>query len=265
MIWEMSTPKTQTLKLTLAYNGARFKGWQKGNGRTVQSTLIEIISKALPEASHGLTPANFELRLDGAGRTDAGVHAEGQVASAVVPASVSPELLFEKVNQHLPVDLALVSLVVAEDRFHARYRAQAKTYRYTVVDGPVGDPFLHGRAWRYPVQLDLEHMKAAAEVFVGQQDFSAFTSDRPKPNKERRIFSITISRTRTAVVSPVEILVRGDGFLWRQVRIMAAAIVAAGARELSPAEIQRVLASRTRAQAPAPAPACGLTLVSVEY
>ncbi|TVR91427.1 MAG: tRNA pseudouridine(38-40) synthase TruA [Spirochaetaceae bacterium] len=265
MIQVMSTPKTQTLKLTLAYNGARFKGWQKGNGRTVQSTLIEIIGKALPEASHGEVPADYELRLDGAGRTDAGVHAEGQVASAVVPASVNAQLLFEKVNRHLPADLALVSLEAAEQRFHARYRALAKTYRYTVVDGPVGDPFLHGRAWRYAELLDLDRMRAAAEVFLGQQDFSAFTSDRPKPNKERRIFSIDISRTRTAVVSPVEILVRGDGFLWRQVRIMAATIVAAGAQELSPPDIQQMLASRTRSQAPAPAPSCGLTLVSVEY
>lgn len=255
----------QTLKLTVAYNGARFKGWQKGNGRTVQSTLMEIIGKALPEAAHGEIPDGFELRLDGAGRTDAGVHAEGQVASAVVPAAVDPQRLFETVNQHLPMDLAVVSIETAEERFHARYRAQAKTYRYTVVDGPVGNPFLHGRAWRVAEQLDLERMQAAAESFIGRHDFSAFTSDRPKPNKERTVFSISVSRTHASVVSPVEILVCGDGFLWRQVRIMAAAIVAAGSNELSPTEIEHILESRIRAQAPAPAPACGLTLVSVEY
>lgn len=255
----------QTLKLTVAYNGTRFKGWQKGNGRTVQSTLIEIIGKALPEASSGELPAGHEVRLDGAGRTDAGVHAEGQVASAVLPASVNPQRLFEVVNQHLPADLALVSLEPAEDRFHARYRAREKTYRYTVVDGPVGNPFLHGRAWRVSEQLDIGRMRAAAEVFVGRHDFSAFTSDKPKPNKERTVFSIEIERTAAAVAAPVEILVRGDGFLWRQVRIMASAIVAAGRNELSPSDIRQIVATRVRAQAPAPAPACGLTLVSVAY
>ncbi len=265
MIEVMNTPHMQTLKLTVAYNGARFKGWQKGNGRTVQSTLIEIIAKALPEASLGKVPEGLEVRLDGAGRTDAGVHAEGQVASAVVPASVDLQLLYETVNRHLPADLALVSLEPAEERFHARYRAQAKTYRYTVVDGPVGNPFLHGRAWRVSEQLDLGRMAAAAKVFIGRHDFSAFTSDRPKPNKERTIHSIDIARTHAAVVGPVEITVRGDGFLWRQVRIMAGAIVAAGTNELSPADIRGILDSRIRAQAPAPAPACGLTLVSVEY
>lgn len=255
----------QTLKLTIAYNGARFKGWQKGNGRTVQSTLIEIIGKALPEASLGAVPADLAVRLDGAGRTDAGVHAEGQVASAVVPASVDPKRLFETVNRHLPADLALVSLEAAEERFHARYRAQAKTYRYTIVDGPVGNPFLHGRAWRLSERLEIGRMRAAAEVFIGRHDFSAFTSDKPKPNKERTVYSIDISRTQAAVVGPVEITVRGDGFLWRQVRIMAGAIVAAGTNELSAADIRGILASGVRAQAPAPAPACGLTLVSVEY
>jgi len=255
----------QTLKLTVAYNGARFKGWQKGNGRTVQSTLIEIIGKALPEASQGELPDGLEVRLDGAGRTDAGVHAEAQVASAVVPASVDLARLFETVNRHLPADLALVSLEPAEERFHARYRAVAKTYRYTVVDGPIGSPFLHGRAWRIFKQLDIDHMQAAAEIFIGRHDFSAFTSDKPKPNKERTIYSIEVMRARAAVVSPVEILVRGDGFLWRQVRILAGAIVAAGTHELSPADVRHILASRLRAQAPAPAPACGLTLVSVEY
>lgn len=265
MIAGVSTTDTQTFKLTVAYHGARFKGWQKGNGRTVQSTLSEIIGKALPHASGGAAGEQSVLQLAGAGRTDAGVHAEGQVASVVVPASVDAARLFEAVNRHLPVDLALLSLEPAEDRFHARYQAKAKRYRYTVVDGPVGDPFLYGRSWRYAGSLDVDKMKAASEVFIGRHDFSAFTSDRPKPNKERTVLGIHIERRSRSLVNPVEIMVRGDGFLWRQVRIMTSAIVAAGAGELTAADIERVLASRDKSLSPGPAPACGLTLVSVEY
>lgn len=265
MIAGVSTTDTQTLKLTVAYHGARFRGWQKGNGRTVQSTLSEIIGKALPSASRGVASEQSDVRLDGAGRTDGGVHAEGQVASVVVPASVDAARLFDAVNGHVPADLALLSVEPAEDRFHARYRAKAKSYRYTVVDGPVGDPFLHGRSWRYAAELNVEKMKAATQAFIGRHDFSAFTSDRPKPNKERTVHSIHIERSRASLVNPVEIMVRGDGFLWRQVRIMTSAIVASGAGELTAADIERVLASRDKSRSPGPAPACGLTLVSVEY
>lgn len=258
----------QTLKLTLAYHGARFKGWQRGNGRTVQSSLSEIIRKALPHASGGAVTADAEVRINGAGRTDAGVHAEGQVASVALSKEVDSKLLFEAVNRHLPQDLALLSVEAVEERFHARYRAKAKSYRYTVVDGPVGDPFLHGRSWRYTGKLDIERMRGAAGELVGRNDFSSFTSDRPKPNKQRTVFSIDVTRgggSTLAGVQPVEILVRGDGFLWRQVRIMVGAIVAAGANEMSGEDVRRILAARERSAGPAPAPACGLTLVSVEY
>ncbi|MFW6252847.1 MAG: tRNA pseudouridine synthase A [bacterium] len=292
-----STAETRTYKLVIAYHGARFRGWQKGNGRTVQSTLLTVIQKALPEASGGDVPETAQVRLDGAGRTDAGVHAEGQVASLVLPAVVDAERLFALVNHHLPADLTVISLEQVDDRFHARYRATAKTYRYTVLDGPVGDPFLQDRAWRYDGELDVGRMQEAARVFVGRHDFSAFTADRPKPGKERTVFSVTIARRGVAggagasggvgasgsalprgvttpagsrlhagqARSPIDIHVRGSAFLWRQVRMMVGGIVEVGAGRLGTEDLARILASRDRSLGPAPAPACGLTLETVEF
>ncbi len=291
---------TRTFKLVIAYHGARFRGWQKGNGRTVQSTLLTVIRKALPEASGGIVPEDTAVRLYGAGRTDAGVHAEGQVASTTLPAAVNPDRLFALVNYHLPADVAVRSLEPVDDRFHARYRATAKTYRYTIVDGPVGDPFLEDRAWRCFGELNLARMREAAAVFVGRHDFSAFTADRPKPGKERTIYEVKIARrserdepapgppadasghpsgangrsqaepggepaAERRPLSPVDIHIRGSAFLWRQVRIMVGGLVEAGARRLGTEELRRILASRDRSLAPAPAPGCGLTLVGVEF
>lgn len=288
------TSDTRTFKLTIAYHGARFRGWQKGNGRTVQSTLLAVIQKALPDASGGRVPEGAPVRLDGAGRTDAGVHAEGQVASLVLPAAVDAEALFTQINRHLPADLAVLSLEQGDDRFHARYRATAKTYRYTVLDGPVGDPFLQGLCWRYDGVLDVKRMRDAAGVFIGRHDFSAFTADRPKPDKERTVHAITIARrggahggtdgtgdgqpggngqpgagqqggARLHPLEPIDIHVRGSAFLWRQVRIMVGGLVEAGAGRLGTEDLARILASRDRSLGPAPAPACGLTLESVEF
>lgn len=288
------TSDTRTYKLIIAYHGARFRGWQKGNGRTVQSTLVAVIRKALPDASGGIVPEDAPVRFDGAGRTDAGVHAEGQVASLVLPTAVDPEALFTQINRHLPADLAVRSLEQVDDRFHARYRATAKTYRYTVLDGPVGDPFLQDRCWRYDGVLEVKRMRDAAGVFIGRHDFSAFTADRPKPDKERTVHSITIARrgggyggtdgtgdgqpggngqpgagehggAKLHPLGPIDIHVRGSAFLWRQVRIMVGGLVEAGAGRLGTEDLTRMLASRDRSLGPAPAPACGLTLESVEF
>ena len=261
----MSAPETRTYKLVVAYDGARFKGWQRGNGRTVQSTLEEAIAESLADASGGAVATDAAVRVEGSGRTDAGVHAEGQVASVVLPAGADPRSLYNSVNRQLPPDLTLLSLEEADGRFHARYRATAKTYRYRVVDGPVGDPFLRRYSLRESTILDVERMQSAAVAFLGTHDFSSFTADRPKPNKERTVHSIEFARTGPSFARPLDILVRGDGFLWKQVRIMVSALAAAGKGEIDAARIEEILLARDRSLAPSPAPAHGLTLISVEY
>lgn len=261
----MNETRTATFKLTLAYDGTNFKGWQRGNGRTVQSTLEDALDQSLERASGGAVHAPSGVKVDGAGRTDAGVHAEGQVASVVLPDSVDPNILLDAVNLVVPSDLSLRSVEVADERFHARYRATAKTYRYRVVDGPVADPFLRRFAWRFRGALDVERMEAASEAFVGAHDFSAFTADKGKKDKTRTVFSIHFDRPGFLCGSPLDILFRGNGFLWKQVRIMASALVLAGTGETDAPSLAATLASRDRSLAPGPAPARGLTLVSVDY
>ncbi len=254
----------QRLKLTIAYNGARFKGWQKGNGRTVQDTLITALNRAMPNVSN--------IRVDGAGRTDAGVHALGQVASVVIPCEVDCLALLHGVNSYLPDDVVVHTVELADERFHARYHAVCRTYRYTIMDGPVGDPFLNGLAWRYPATLDTPAIVAAASVLTGEHDFATFTADKKRPNTVRKVLSINVSRREShwqeahrSVPQPLDIIITGDSFLWRQVRIMVGALVLAGTGKLTPDALYSVLSSRDRARAPGPAPAWGLTLLRVDY
>ncbi len=255
----MTTESPTTYRLLIAYNGARFKGWQRGNGRTVQATLEEAIGRVLGEQGQA------DVRVDGAGRTDAGAHAEGQVASVVVSVAVDDEHLLAAINRALPGDLAVLSVEPAGDRFHARYRATAKTYRYRIVDGPVPNPFLTHTAWRQHQTLDVDAMREAARLFVGTRDFSAFTQDKGTKSKERTVRSFTLERAVFAGGPVLEITVRGDGFLWKQVRVMVASLVAIGRGEADAGLIESMFASGDRSLAPPAAPAQGLTLVSVEY
>ena len=261
----MRSPEPKTLKLVVAYDGTRFKGWQRGNGRTVQGVLEGCLFSALGTASRGAVrpgeAGQEELAVVGAGRTASGVHAEGQVASVRVPASVDAGLLLAAVNALLPEDIAVRSCTEADGRFHARYRALAKTYRYTIVDGVSGDPFRDRFFWRIPFNLDLQAMRAAASALVGEHDFTSFTADKSKKDKIRTIHSIEVRRSGGVL----ELHFRGAGFLWNQVRIMASVLVQAGKGEIEVPSIASLLAARDRSLAPPPAPAKGLCLVSVEY
>jgi len=260
----VGTSDTQNFKLVLCYDGARFRGWQRGNGRTVQSTLEEALRRALPAASRGASGDDVAVAAHGSGRTDAGVHAEGQVASVVLPASIDPRLLFGALNGELPSDLAVRSVEIVTERFHARYLAVAKTYRYRLDDGPCGNPLLRRFAWRGPRALNLERMAAASQLLVGTHDFAAFTAERGKANTTRTIYSIHFDRPELFGSRPLDILVRGGGFLWKQVRIMTSALVAVGQAERDEAWLEGLLASGDPSLAPPAAPARGLTLLSVE-
>jgi len=256
---------TRTFKLVVAYNGTNFKGWQRGNGRTVQATLEEALEQSLESASGGAIHAPLDVRVDGAGRTDSGVHAEGQVASMVLPGSIDPNLLLDAVNRQLPSDLAVRSVEVVDPRFHARYRAVARIYRYRIVYGAFGDPFLSRFSLRVRENLDIERMEFASGVFVGEHDFSAFTADKGKKDKTRTIHSIDFRRPEFFWGSPLDIVFRGSGFLWKQVRILVAALVLAGTGETDAIALKAIIESGKRSLAPGPAPARGLTFVSVEY
>jgi len=155
----------RTLKLTLAYDGTRLVGWQRqAEGESVQGLLEDAL-------------ARFEgasVTVHGAGRTDAGVHARGQVASAVVSFNHDVTTLQRALNAHLPPDIRVLSVADADSEFHARFSCRAKTYQYRITNTPVADPFDRAYAWHIPESLDIAAMERAAATLVGTHDFVAF-------------------------------------------------------------------------------------------
>ncbi len=244
----------RTFKLTIAYDGTDFRGWQRlpGKGRSVQETLERALSRVF----------GVETEAIGAGRTDAGVHALGQVAS--VRAATAKELatILRDLNAVLPADIAVTALEEADPRFHARHLATAKTYRYRVLSSSVRSPLDRRYSHFVPDALDAEAMRRAADVLRGKHNFQSFTNLKEKGKSfEREIHSINVSENG----SFVDMVFRGDGFLHNQVRIMASALIDAGLGKTDAAELRTILDARDRSRAPGAAPAAGLCLMSIEY
>jgi tRNA pseudouridine38-40 synthase len=247
-------PLDRNLRMTICYDGGRYKGWQRlgGDEPTIQGKIEAVLSRLLEE----------DIRIIGAGRTDSGVHAEGQVANFLTSSPMPAGDIIREGNSFLPNDIAIISCVETDTRFNARYAATGKTYRYRIVNRPIKDPFL----WQYALwekePLDIASMKAAAVPFLGSHDFRSFTTLKEKDKScQRTIRSVSIEN-RDGLV---DILFNADGFLWNQVRIMTTALIEAGKGRLSAGEIASIIEKRERAAAPGLADARGLCLVSVEY
>jgi tRNA pseudouridine38-40 synthase len=243
----------RNLKLTLAYDGTRFVGWQKqARGESIQGLLEEAMSRLEGAA----------VTVHGAGRTDAGVHAEGQVASAHVTFAHGPLTVVRALNAILPSDVRVVAVEDAATDFHARFSAVGKSYRYQIANTPVMSPFLRAYAWHVPEPLDVPAMRAAAAAFVGTHDFAAFQSTGSDVATTERTL------TRSELVDRGGLLameVSGNGFLRHMVRAMAGTIVEVGRGSRASHDVEALLAGRSRSDAGATAPAHGLTLVMVEY
>lgn len=260
----MSAP-VRTLRLVVAYDGADFAGWQRQAGlRTVQGELEDVLGRIEKAPVH----------VAGAGRTDAGVHAAGQVASIRLTASIAAERLVRACNASLPEDVRVLSVEEMPDRFHARIHARGKTYRYFIWHAPTGSPPLRRVSWHVPQRLDLAAMQAAAAVFVGEHDFAAFqAAGSAVKTTVRRLTtsSVAIEPAPPAWVPPAErgrllcFEVAGTGFLRHQVRAMAGTLVLVGKGRLTPADVATVLAGGARADAGPTAPAHGLHLWRVDY
>jgi tRNA pseudouridine38-40 synthase len=244
------------IKLILAYDGTDFKGWQRLPGahpqRTVQDTVERCLERALGAGAE----------VSGAGRTDAGVHAEAQAASFPYSGRLSAEGIKDALNAVLPPDLSCLEAQDMGERFHARYSATGKTYRYRVLNRREPNPFLRRYSLHVPQPLDLEAMRAAGAALLGTHNFQAFTNLKEKEKSfERNLDSIKVERHGDLV----DLVFHADGFLRNQVRIMSQALIDCGLGKLQPAELGRMLESRERAQAPGMAGAFGLCLVSVDY
>ncbi|MBR3294249.1 MAG: tRNA pseudouridine(38-40) synthase TruA [Oscillospiraceae bacterium] len=241
-------------KLTLCYEGTRYRGWQKqGNTEnTIQGKLEAALSRLLE------TP----IELAGCGRTDAGVHARRQVCSFDAPAALDCEALLAKLRAVLPEDIGALALEEAPPRFHARLSCTEKTYVYRLWLSEAPNVFERRFLVPHPMPLDLEAMRRGAALLCGRHDFSAFCSlKRMKKSAMRELRHIEITRDG----DELRLSFTGDGFLYNMVRILTGTLIEVGEGKRAPEELRAILAARDRVLAGPTAPARGLTLWDVKY
>jgi tRNA pseudouridine38-40 synthase len=249
-------------KLTLAYDGTDFHGWQVQPGHsTIQGELSAAIERVAGES----------VLPQGSGRTDAGVHACTQVASFDLAAPIPPPNLLRALNRTLPSSIRVLGAERAHPDFHARHSVKAKTYEYRIFRGEICPPWLARYVYALNWPLDVEKMQHAAALIVGEHDFTSFAatdpdlsmrqSDSAPKNNVRIIFSSSWREKEGLLVYNV----RGNGFLHHMVRNLVGTFLDVGRAQISPGEIASILQQRSRPAAGPTAPARGLFLYSVEY
>jgi len=250
---------TRNYKLLLQYDGTDFHGWQIQDGfRTVQGELTSALSLI----------DGRSVTVHGSGRTDAGVHAEGQVASVEIQREITPEKLRAAINGNVGKDVRVLAAEVVDAEFHARYSAIEKSYVYRIVNRPVISPFWSRYAHHDARKLDPDRMRSAAELFLGRHDWTAFSATQSDvEDRVRTITQLDISAkfNERAHDSILEIRVSADGFLRYMVRTIAGTLMSVGRNELDNDAIRVAIETGQRPLAATTAPACGLTLLSVRY
>lgn len=238
---------------TVTYDGTGYSGWQvQKNGLGVQEVLERAYIELFGE----------RVRFTASGRTDAGVHAAGQVAHIDATTAVPPEGIMRAMNSVLPPQVKILSAAYAKEGFHARYSAKRKTYVYRAYESRMDLPLKSRFAVKVPTGHDEEKMRAAAKLFEGEHDFSAFcASDSSVKTTTRTIFLSEVVKSG----ADIEIRLTGNGFLYKMVRTVAGTILAAGENKISEAQILAALETGKRSLVGKTMPPEGLTLESVEY
>lgn len=246
-------------KMIIEYDGTRYNGWQKqtNTDNTIQGKLENIISKYFDQ----------EIEIHGSGRTDAGVHARGQVANFKVTHSdtICVSDILRDLNSFLPEDIRIISLVEADPRFHARLNAKTKTYRYCIEISDKRDVFNRKYAMLLKRQPDVFLMRSASEKFLGEHNMAGFSDSKTKKSTIRRIDNITFSSEFFAGGERLFIDYTGNGFLYHTVRLITGTLLSIGLGESSPDIIDSIFSTNNRKQVPFMAPAEGLYLMEVCY
>jgi tRNA pseudouridine38-40 synthase len=242
-----------TIRLIVEYDGTDFAGWQvQPNGLSVQEVIETALGRIVGEP----------VRLHSSGRTDAGVHARGMVAHFRTDRELPMKAFREGVNGLLPRSVAVVAAERAAEDFHARFDARGKWYRYAICNRPIRSPLADRFSWHVRAPLDVEAMRSAASLFVGEHDFAAFrTSGCAAATTQREIYSVELSREDQRLYLDV----RGSGFLRNMVRIMVGTLVEVGTGFRPDADISRLLMEPARHKAGPTAPPQGLCLMEVWY
>lgn len=245
----------RNIKLLIEYEGTHYHGWQtQAKDRTIQETIIKAIKRVTGE----------KVILYGAGRTDSGVHAMGQVANFLTRSRLPAERIMYALNAYLPDDIVIKKGDEVSPAFNAQRRVKSKTYVYTIINGKT--PSALQRHFSYFIRrkaLDVSQMSQAVRYLVGKHDFRAFTTQsNRKENCVRIIYSLNILSRKRATI---QFKVKGNGFLYNMVRAIVGTLILVGQGKIKPVEVKRILDSRDRGQAGPTAPGRGLCLVKVEY
>lgn len=251
--WAGGGNSVPNAKLLLQYDGTEFYGWQvQAGARTVQGVLTDVLSRL----------EHRPVTVHGAGRTDRGVHAQGQVASVFLTREMSEEEWRRALNANLPPDVRVMAVEWVPPDFHARYSAVSKTYCYTLCLGPVLSPFLYRYAHHFPFPLDLATMRQALEVIIGEHDFASFgTRERPGKSTVRRVYEARLRQENELL----HLEITANGFLRYMVRTLMGTLCEIGRGRWRVEEMERILHARDRRLAGPTFPAKGLTLLRVHY
>jgi tRNA pseudouridine38-40 synthase len=248
-------PPFERLKLTVAYDGRPFSGWQsQPNENGIQDHLKRAFSQLVPSP----------VRIHGAGRTDSGVHALGQVAHVDVPRQkMRPSTWISAVNAHLPGEIRLIRCQPISTEFHAQYSAIGKIYRYRIWNTAVYHPMEIGRSWHVPQCLDFDLLQAASDQLTGTHDFASFAANRGKASEPttRTIEQIRVVRRKELVALEFD----GNGFLYRMVRMLTGALVRVASKRADLKWITELLTQPGKNKTNCTAPATGLYLIKVRY
>ena len=250
----MAETMEKNLKLTIEYDGTDYHGWQvQPNGPSVQQAIESAIE----------TMTREKIKLIASGRTDAGVHALGQVANFTCCTKIAPDAFHKGLNSILPDDIVIRDVVEVPARFHARYDAVSKLYRYRILNQPLPSAMERRYAWWIRTPLDLTAMALAAAQLVGEHDFKAFEgTGSPRAHTVRKVMAADVNGDRPGLIT---VDVQANGFLRYMVRNIVGTLVDVGMHKMETDRISTILKSKDRSQAAATAPARGLFLIQVDY
>ena len=244
----------RNIKLIIEYDGKEFNGWQKQpNKLNIQGTIEQAIKQVTGE----------EVDLTASGRTDAGVHAFGQVANFKTNSSIPTDKIAIAINTKLKRSIRILSAEEVDERFHSRLSCKRKTYRYVINNSEFSSAIYRNLETHIPQKLDIEKMQEASKYFIGEHDFKAFkASGTSSKSSVRTIYKLDVKQMPQ---NRIYIEVTGNGFLYNMVRIISGTLVDVGIGKIKPNEIEKIIKSKNRQQAGKTLPPSGLYLLNVEY
>ncbi len=246
----------KNIKLVIEYDGTNYAGWQKQKSdKSLQETLKQAIEDVV----------NEEIRLQGAGRTDSGVHARGQVANFETNSTIPITRLAQAINFHLPRDITVRSARRVAKGFHAQYSAKSKIYRYTILNHTIRSAINRNFCYQYCTPLNIEKIQNASQIITGRHDFSSFKSksrsEKDEKDAVRTVKMLEVSRKGRFVLFTIE----ADGFLYKMVRAIVGTLLEVGRGKMSLEEFERIVKARDRSYSGVNVPARGLCLLRVKY